>query len=264
MTMTEFFRRKEVDNLLFDSFIIDEGQDIPEEYWKNISEIIEANFILYIFYDDNQKIYFKGEDSIPILEDIKPYQLNFNCRNTKSIHNLSLPFYKSRDKPESLVKIDRVPEIIIAKQSLENSLEEILDTLFQKENIPFKNITILTPRQGERKGPSYPPVKSIFKSPSVIIGRYEIVRDINLRNKKNAVFCSTIQSFKGLENDIIILTELDGIIFQENVAEVFYIGLTRCKGHLIIIFEKEESMRKFGEFQEKFIQQNNVQNDNAS
>ena len=258
LTVTEFFRKKERENILYDSIIIDEGQDVPMEYWGNISKLIEDDSIIYIFYDDNQKIYFKGEDTIPILKNQKPYQLSFNCRNTKSIHSLSLPFYRGVDKPESLVKIDRTPELILVKDKLENSLKETLDYLTQKEKIPLRNITILTPRKGERKGPSYPPVKSIFKSPFVEIGEYNIVRESNLRNKNKSVFCSTIQSYKGLENDIIILTELDGIINQKNIEEVLYVGLTRCKGHLIILFDNEDSMKKFNEYQKKNTEQNNA------
>ncbi|MBU6455861.1 MAG: ATP-binding domain-containing protein, partial [Cyanobacteria bacterium REEB67] len=50
--------------------------------------------------------------------------------------------------------------------------------------------------------------------------------------------CSTIKSFKGLESNVVIVTELDETIHSrpENVlVNELYVGLSRAKNHLIVM-----------------------------
>jgi hypothetical protein len=47
------------------------------------------------------------------------------------------------------------------------------------------------------------------------------------------VACATIHTFKGLENSVIVITEI-AHVHQEKLRELFYVAYSRAKFHLIV------------------------------
>ncbi len=50
-----------------------------------------------------------------------------------------------------------------------------------------------------------------------------------------AIRIHTIHSYKGLENAVVILTELDLASREEIVDQLIYVGLSRARNHAVVI-----------------------------
>jgi hypothetical protein len=70
----------------FDAIVVDEGQDFLETYWVALQFALSDpdDGILYVFYDDNQRLYRGG-----IPTGLVPIHLDQNLRNTRTIHTLA-------------------------------------------------------------------------------------------------------------------------------------------------------------------------------
>jgi ATP-dependent exoDNAse (exonuclease V) beta subunit len=53
--------------------------------------------------------------------------------------------------------------------------------------------------------------------------------------KGNEVRVATIHRYKGLESPVIVLTEVDGRILEEELASLLYVGATRARSHLVLV-----------------------------
>lgn len=53
-------------------------------------------------------------------------------------------------------------------------------------------------------------------------------------NFGNQVACCSIYSFKGLEKNVVILTELD-YLYHEIMDELLYVGISRARNYLVIL-----------------------------
>jgi superfamily I DNA/RNA helicase len=53
--------------------------------------------------------------------------------------------------------------------------------------------------------------------------------------KGNEVRVATIHRYKGLESPVIVLTEIDGRIPEEELASLLYVGATRARSHLVLV-----------------------------
>lgn len=78
----------------YQAIIVDEGQDFKDSWWLPLQLLLEHpdEDILYIFYDDNQRIYVPSS-TFPI--DPPHHTLSVNCRNTQMIHAIILGLYRS-------------------------------------------------------------------------------------------------------------------------------------------------------------------------
>ncbi len=96
-----------------------------------------------------------------------------------------------------------------------NKLAELVEQL-SKMNIEPRYITILSPYRRE-------------KSVVSLLNEFDI-RDYNI-NEGNSITFSTIQAYKGLENTVIILTDIENY----NLDKLMYVGLSRARSGLYIL-----------------------------
>lgn len=102
-------------------------------------------------------------------------------------------------------------------------LEALLDE-FIREGIGPGSITVLSPYKKEN---------------SVVADmRRHKVRDYN-PTLEDVITFSTIQAYKGLENSIIILTDVDTFVHEK----LMYVGLSRARSGLYI-FETEDAEKE--------------------
>ena len=95
---------------------------------------------------------------------------------------------------------------------------QLLNELEDK-NIEREKITILSPRRRENS----------------IISRVEniIIKDYNFKSSDNISF-STVQSFKGLENSVVILVDINSY----SAVNLMYVALSRARTALYIFETK--------------------------
>jgi hypothetical protein len=150
--------------------------------------------------------------------------LRTNCRNTKPVAS-EIQALTGFDKDNLLIKTEGPPVTFYQWDSVNEEkikLELLLQQL-KKEKIPLESITILAPRRREH---------SVVSVLSITVSDYS-------PQKTGKITFSTIQAFKGLENSIIILADINSY----NYDTLMYVGLSLARNALYI-FESEAAHKE--------------------
>ncbi len=212
----------------YDILIIDEAQDLLSPYFIEVFDLIlkggvkNGNWIMFGDFS-NQAIFLNNpEDCIKILSTQTNFTrfppLRINCRNSKKIASLNT-LLTGVDFPDFRYKIldgnnvtKKFPNI--SKQT--DTIEQILIDVLAK-GIPPEKITMLSPKKTDKS----------------ILASSEVVKDFI---KKGGIV-TTIQSYKGLENTIVILFDFDEIV-SEITQKLLYVGISRPRQELFIVLNK--------------------------
>ena len=224
----------------FDKIVVDEAQDlIHDNYLEFLDAILEKGLSRgrwTLFGDFSmQAIYSNGQSGATLigkLDDITSFirfKLTINCRNTKPICK-EIETVTGFKAPNNLwTKVDGPPVQYITwatPESQKKKLQALLKQL-SDAHINAEQITILSPKKREDSVVS-------------MIEGYTI-KDFKIPLRANTSFC-TIQSFKGLENTIIILVDIDSF----SSDKLMYVGLSRaCSG--LFILESESAKREYND-----------------
>lgn len=220
----QFLKSYDSYNWEYKHIIIDEGQDFDDKEIQllyDIAYLQEGAF--YIFYDKNQ--FVQGREFPDWLRNSEcRLVLNINCRNTYSIASTSgKPLDVEPKVKNKSVKGD-MPKFHICKDK-NTGLKKLSNLIDQYRNngYPYEQICILT-------------VKT--EATSILSGVEKIGNHlINSVGGKNAVLFTTARKFKGLESDAIILIDADDELFvHEDGKRLFYVGTSRAKHNLDILF----------------------------
>lgn len=227
----------------FDFIIIDESQDLLTPYYLEVFDLILKGGIqngswLMLGDFSNQAIYNnEPQEAVLLLKsksnftDFPP--LKINCRNTTQIATQNT-LLTGIEKPE-FPKGKSTGAPIVTKFPLPSKqfeqIEDILKSLTIKQ-IPSDKITLLAPRKED--------LEDCLLSPFI---KTSVGQGLRI---------STIQSFKGLESSIIILFGFKDLR-NEYTQRLLYIGISRAKQKLFLVFEKnlEQEYQKL--IQENFI-----------
>lgn len=224
----------------FDKIIIDEGQDLIRDNYLNVMDCclrkgldrgrwtMFGDFSMQAIYADGMS----GAELIEKLDDIATFirfKLTVNCRNTRPICK-EIQTVTGFTAPNGLwTKVDGPPVQYITWSTMEEQLERLEGLLKQLEesNIAPESITILSPRKREDS------VVSMLQT-------YD-VPDFRIPQEMNTTFC-TVQGYKGLENTVIILTDIEDFSSEK----LMYVGLSRaCSG--LFILESEAAKKEYDE-----------------
>lgn len=224
----------------YDAIIVDEGQDFRDDWWIPLQMLLSDpnEGILYVFYDDNQRIYARG-GAFPIEQ--QPYPLSVNCRNTQAIHQTVLSFYEAQAHPTARGPVGRPVEVVRFghPDKVCSTLKALLDRLMVKDGVPADEIAVLSSMGKE---------KSRIWQGAAACG-------LSLSNRWPAspgqVFCTTIHSFKGLERAVIILAEIDRPWLPQwtDLDSLLYVGCSRACNHLVVLLSEDasqEMLKTFG------------------
>lgn len=207
----------------FDAIIVDEAQDIADIWWVTIESLLSQpdDSLFYLFYDPSQIVYTgRSTDGLPIPEP--HFLLDTNCRNTKAIHNLAFrysdtPGAASCSGPEGRA-IEHLP---LTTAGISDGLRRVIHRLVHEEGIKLAQITVLTPRSQQRS--------ALCEGEK--IGNTTLTWEVAGPNQLQV---TSIAKFKGLESDIVILTELDHAYHVTRDA-LIHVALTRARHHVIVI-----------------------------
>lgn len=211
----------------FDKIIVDEFQDLCDDIYLQFFDAILIGGLLngkFSFYGDfaRQAIY----SEIASLNRLEQYaffakkHLTVNCRNTKNIGNELINVTGYEDKKYRLKiageKVDYYSWNTIEEEG--KFLKDILKEL-KRKGIVSSVITILSPRKRENS------VIDFVDKERFIIGNQGENAEMYL-----ALF-STVQAFKGLENEVVILTDIDSY----SDARLMYIAFSRARSKLYVL-----------------------------
>jgi hypothetical protein len=221
-------------DLHYDAIIVDEGQDFQDGWWLPLQMLLRDpdDGILYIFFDDNQRIYVPHGE-FPIQG--APYLLTVNCRNTQNIHQVVVQFYEAENRPTALGPRGRPVEEVTYGDAgdLWPALRDVLRRLIEEEQVPCDEIAVLAPLVR---------VKRDLIDSSLSGGPQ--LTDC-LPAGPGQVYCTTIHSFKGLERAVIILAGIGQQLSQEahDLNLLLYVGCSRACHHLVVLMPENADRR---------------------
>lgn len=207
----------------YDAIIVDEGQDFAAEWWITLQELLRdpQHGVLYIFHDDNQRIYARIGD-MPVAA--APYSLDCNCRNTKHIHRAVMSYYHDAPKPSAAGPDGRELQFMPIDRDDTNSVRKVVSELVDREGIAPHQIVVLTPRSQARS--------SLTDGAKIGNRRLTWSSDTDA----HSVRVSTIHAFKGLERDVVIIAETADLSRNAWQLEMLcYVALSRAKHHVIVL-----------------------------
>lgn len=223
---------------LYDIIVVDEAQDlIRDSYLEVMSGSLKKGLSRgrWTMFGDfsMQAIYASGVSGAEMIEKLEDqtsfirFKLTVNCRNTKPICR-EIETVTGFKAPHDLwTKVDGPPVQYITWSTMENQHKKLKELLKQLEtaHINPEQITILSPRKKEDSVVS-------------MLDDY-VVKDFKVPLGMNTTFC-TIQAYKGLENTVIILTDIES--FSEE--KLMYVGLSRaCSG--LFVLESDGAKKEY-------------------
>jgi hypothetical protein len=211
----------------YDAIIVDEGQDFRAQWWDALPWLLHdpANGILYIFFDDNQRIY-RDRSAIPI--EAEAYPLDENCRNTQHVFDVVGRFYASPELPTALGP-EGLPVEVVAytdPRDGEAHLRRLLHRLLNESGFAHDEIAVLSGLGAQASG---------------VLGRRlgNVQLTEHLPLAPGEVLATTIRRFKGLERAAIVLCEVDGRMSPDDVETLMYIGASRAKAYLVVLLGQD-------------------------
>ena len=223
---------------LYDKIVVDEAQDlIRDSYLEVMSTCLEKGLSRgrWTMFGDfsMQAIYADGMSGAGMIEKLEEqtafirFKLTINCRNTKPICK-EIETVTGFKAPHNLwTKVDGPPVQYITWSTMENQCKKLQTLLKQlaDAHISPEQITILSPKRRDDSVVS-------------MLDGYPI-KDFKVPIGVNTTFC-TIQAYKGLENTVIILTDIEDF----SSDKLMYVGLSRaCSG--LFILETDAAKREY-------------------
>jgi|26BtaG_2_1085354.scaffolds.fasta_scaffold02154_1 hypothetical protein len=238
--LSSTMRREGIDS--FEVVIVDEGQDI-----LNIGDLEILDSVLqggwndgqwYFFHDSNNQANILTELDKNALSWLKSknypaiFKLNINCRNTKNILlKIQTSLACDVGKP-ALTEGPEVTEFIGNGDVLSKQLSTLLKELRASE-LDKGSITILSALRRR---------KSILS----LLPKDEVQDIVELDDYKvksypfNNITFAEIANFKGLENDVIILLDLEQpeyLLDGVNKHSLHYVGMSRARAKLYCFWQ---------------------------
>jgi len=214
----------------YDAIIVDEAQDFNETWCYFLKGLLknEKESHLFIFLDPEQNIFDRNYKNSFMIEN-PAFKLKNNIRNTSNIYEWMLKKIDLGDKYNSSMIRGADPEEHNFKRN-RNARKYLNDILNQLSNeyVSNESIVILS----DRKKPN-----SILKNKDEI-GKFKIANeDIDYKLKENEIYYFTVQSFKGLESNVVIYIEHNKNSRQNDMLR--YVAYTRARFFLYVINIKE-------------------------
>lgn len=210
--------------------VIDEGQDFDDQSISDLYDIALLNDgSFYVFYDKKQ--FVQGRDFPEWLNKAEcRLVLNINCRNTFQIADTSGKPLDIRPKVKDRSVTGDMPSFYLCKDNKEayKEITKMIDR-YRLAGYPYEQICILTLKTEQTS----------ILSGADKLGNHLIRQE---RDGKGVLF-TTARKFKGLESDVIIVIDVDDQTFTEDEGKrLFYVGSSRAKHQLDIVFVGDDQM----------------------
>jgi hypothetical protein len=196
--------------------VVDEGQDFMPAWWESLELMMtrpeEDPF--YVFVDTVQQLY--RQDWRPPFEG-NAADLDINCRNTLEIAKRVSALFGSSQP--TLGTSGPEPQFVTAKSDAASlgKLEGLLELFLDQEKLNPSQIVILSPQR---------PTVDLLRGRT--LAGYGLVAP-----GEDGVVVETIQRFKGLEADVVILLlpQLEG----DGDRALAYVGMSRASVQLVVV-----------------------------
>ncbi len=225
----------------FDALVVDEGQDLLDLPNLEILDHCLKNGIdngkWCFFYDINNQAGLFGkvdQEALKVLENTKPARvpLQMNCRNTRliieKVKTLLGADMGARGAAEGP---DVRQQVVYSKEASSKAIEKEIHTIIEEGGLSQGELTILSAQPFPQSSASL--LKSSLKAQIVILDEY------SLRTfPPGRISFSEISTFKGLENEAVIVVDLPVPEKSDHPLPLHYVAMSRARAVLSLIFQK--------------------------
>lgn len=220
----------------FDKLIIDEGQDLIREEYLNLfnsmlkGSLAEGNWEIYGDFE-RQAIYtqLSKEEMFSLIKkkaNLTWFLLKINCRNTKQIGEETSLISGFENPPYLLEKLEGIP-VEYHFYSDEVPQNKLLSEQLKKLSggkVPFNELIIISPRK----------LANSCANSTHGFTIKEIRNTSDISDLQNFFGFATIQSYKGMESNYVILTDIEDLK-SETAKSLLYVGMSRARYGLILL-----------------------------
>lgn len=219
----------------YDAIVVDEGQDFLPDWWPRLDQALKEGRegTLYAFYDPNQDIYAGGP---PAALEVIETRLVHNCRNTARIaeyaaESINVEALVKRGAPEGM-PVEVLP--CDGDDDIVQRVGDRLRRLIVDEGVEPARIAVVSTR-------------TLKNSPFARDRRAGDFQFVNLDDTGNwtsqtsshgapvrQVVFDTLDRFKGLERDVVLLLDLPGGD-RAVTARHRYVAASRAKNLLVVV-----------------------------
>jgi hypothetical protein len=237
-TDTQAFWRDEAPGLLlqaldrlpderFDAVIVDEGQDFQEYWWLAIERLLRRpkDDGLWVFFDPKQNIY--GGSAWDAL-GLHTAPLTFNCRNTQRIarHAYALVAAEPKLRVGTPEGVEVIVERCKTRQEMLDAVRRALHRVIVAGKLSPDRVVVLSPFG----------VKTSAVWETRTFGNVRLVPYPAAPGPGEVQF-STLQGFKGLEADAVVLCEVRPN-HPASSPQHLYVAASRAR-HVLVVAEYE-------------------------
>lgn len=217
---------------LYDAIVVDEGQDFREEWWILIEFALQNpnQGRLHIFADDNQML-LPLRSSRPM--ENAPFILSRNVRNGGAVFDLITSFHMAAPEPE--IGLLHIGEVLVHPVKRREKAYRKLKWIISKRlrDVPASSIVILILNSSKVK--NFIDAVTAVDGPNV--GPLPKLMPLGM-SSNNHIAVHGVDSFKGMESDLVILFIPARQYFNETHL---YVAISRARLYLDIIADLDLS-----------------------
>lgn len=207
----------------WDAVVVDEGQDFREYWWLAVEATLRdpKRGALWVFYDPNQNLWGGGPTAALGLEKMT---LRWNCRNTARIAGYAskLVDLVPELRPNAPDGVE-VMEVDCADEAeMVEAVRKQVHRLVVDEHVEPKRILVMSAASAAAS-----PVRRAQRFGNLSLVDYPAIAG------PNQVAFSTLQRFKGLEADVIVLCDVDTTKHTGSPRHL-YVGTSRARLVLVV------------------------------
>lgn len=227
----------------FDKLIIDEGQDLIRDEYLELFDALLKNGLNngnWEIYGDFERQSIFGQKSVAEMVELLKQRCNYsnfllkmNCRNTKEIGE-ETSLISGFDKPPFLLEyLQGIPVEYVFYNNNSDQIKKLQEQINKLiiGKLPFQDLVILSPKK--------------FENSCVAHIKDHGIKDINKHQLfivRDFLTFSTIQAFKGMESNYVIITDIDDLS-TEKAMSLMYVAMSRARYGLIIMVSEKERIR---------------------
>lgn len=220
------------DEFLYDTIIVDEALDFQETWWIALESLSKNDSSFYAFYDWKQDLFTDKTTWQPPFE-AEPIRLDTNVRNTKPVGEYSLKLGVMNEKLNYAVDSGPKPEVHVYTDAndMAQKVHALVTDLIGRRKVSPDEVVVLAPYK-------YDNTKLALKD---LIDTHDKTYCTDMVSASGKIRVGTIQSFKGLESDVVILCGIDGNVKACKPSNL-YVGASRARSLLYVYRHKSASI----------------------
>jgi superfamily I DNA/RNA helicase len=240
----------------FDVLLVDEAQDLSNDEIFVLLSVVKRDRHIAIFSDENQTLFatewslnYNVFDMRPVVCDLKRNYRNtdkilehFRCLTGEDTTPMIRPCREFQTKPVQELNADesikRVVVELLSGQLSEGRARRPRDIVVLSDRNEMLNLLINEPLS--YAGSTIPFKRYQCKKNGEPLSWNEGKRQLGKWREDKCVLVETIQSFKGLEANCVVLVIAGNLPSQDENDKLRYVGESRAKNELCIVDLSEE------------------------